>query len=201
MLNYLWAGMMITGILWGALHGQLSAVTEGALQSSKEAVTLCITMLGVMSFWSGILEVGEKAGLITQLARRMKGILRFLFPRIPENHPALRHIATNMIANVLGLGWAATPAGLKAMEELKNLEEDRRAAGKSRIRRGAANNEMCTFLIVNISSLQLIPINMIAYRSQYGSVNPTAIVGPALAATAVSTLAGVVFCKVMDGKR
>lgn len=201
MLNGLWAGMMIVGILWAAAHGNMAQVTNGALDAAKEAVTLGITMLGVMSFWSGILEVGEKAGLITQLARRMKGILRFLFPRIPENHPALRHIATNMIANVLGLGWATTPAGLKAMEELKNLEEDRRAAGKSRIRRGAANNEMCTFLIVNISSLQLIPINMIAYRSQYGSVNPTAIVGPALAATAVSTLAGVVFCKVMDGKR
>ena len=200
MLNGLWAGMMIVGILWAAAHGNMAQVTNGALDAAKEAVTLGITMLGVMSFWSGILEVGEKAGLITQLARRMKGILRFLFPRIPETHPALRHIATNMIANVLGLGWAATPAGLKAMEELKNLEEDRRAAGKSRIRRGAANNEMCTFLIVNISSLQLIPINMIAYRSQYGSVNPTAIVGPALAATAVSTLAGVVFCKVMDGK-
>ena len=157
MLNGLWAGMMIVGILWAAAHGNMAQVTNGALDAAKEAVTLGITMLGVMSFWSGILEVGEKAGLITQLARRM--------------------------------------------EELKNLEEDRRAAGKSRIRRGAANNEMCTFLIVNISSLQLIPINMIAYRSQYGSVNPTAIVGPALAATAVSTLAGVVFCKVMDGKR
>lgn len=201
MLNLLWAVMMAAGLIWGAFHGTLGEVTNGALEAAREAVTLGITMLGVMSFWSGILEVGEKAGLITQLARRMKGVLRFLFPRIPENHPALRHIATNMIANVLGLGWAATPAGLKAMEELKNLEEDRRAAGKSRIRRGAANNEMCTFLIVNISSLQLIPINMIAYRSQYGSVNPTAIVGPALAATAVSTLAGVVFCKVMDGKR
>ena len=174
-----------------------TAVTDGAIQASKEAVTLCITMLGVMSFWSGILEVGEKAGLITQLARRMKGILRFLFPRIPENHPALRHIATNMIANVLGLGWAATPAGLKAMEELKNLEEDRRAAGKSRIRRGAANNEMCTFLIMNISSLQLIPVNVIAYRSQYGSVNPAAIVGAGIVATAVSTAVAVAFCKGM----
>lgn len=201
MLNGLWAGMMIVGILWAAAHGNMAQVTNGALDAAKEAVTLGITMLGVMSFWSGILEVGEKAGLITQLARRMKGILRFLFPRIPENHPALRHIATNMIANVLGLGWAATPAGLKAMEELKNLEEDRRAAGKSRIRRGAANNEMCTFLIVNISSLQLIPINMIAYRSQYGSVNPAAIVGAGILATSVSTGAAILFCRVMERKR
>lgn len=127
MLNGLWAGMMIVGILWAAAHGNMAQVTNGALDAAKEAVTLGITMLGVMSFWSGILEVGEKAGLITQLARRMKGILRFLFPRIPENHPALRHIATNMIANVLGLGWAATPAGLRPWRSLKTW---RKTAGR-----------------------------------------------------------------------
>ena len=109
-------------------------------------------------------------------------------------------------ANILGLGWAATPAGLKAMEELKNLEEERRAAGGMSgnlpaVPKGMASDEMCVFLILNISSLQLIPMNVVAYRSQYGSVNPTAIVGPAILATAVSTLAGVIFCKVMDGKR
>ena len=121
----------------------------------------------------------------------------------PANHPAEEHITTNIIANVLGLGWAATPAGLRAMEELSKLEEDRR---KRRLpgpirKKGIASNEMCTFLILNISSLQLIPVNVIAYRSQYGSVNPTAIVGPAIAATAVSTMVAVIFCKVMNGKR
>lgn len=200
MLNYLWAFMMLVGILWGALHGNLNAVTEGALNSSKEAVTLCITMLGVMSLWTGVLEVGQGSGLIEVMAKKMSPILRFLFPRIPEDHPAREYIATNMIANILGLGWAATPAGLQAMEQLEELEEERRNEGKSKILQGTANNEMCTFLIINISSLQLIPINMIAYRSQYGSVNPTAIVGPALVATFLSTVVGVVFCKVMDGK-
>ena len=108
-----------------------------------------------------------------------------------------------MIANFLGLGWAATPFGLKAMEELGNLEEDRRggkAPGKPR-KKGIAGNEMCTFLIINISSIQLIPVNIIAYRSQYGSVAPTAIVGPAIAATAVSTGVAVIFCRIMDRKR
>lgn len=199
MLNYLWAFMMLVGILWGALHGNLNAVTEGALNSAKEAVTLCITMLGVMSLWTGVLEVGQGSGLIEVMAKKMSPILRFLFPRIPEDHPAREYIATNMIANILGLGWAATPAGLQAMEQLEELEEERRDEGKSKILQGTANNEMCTFLIINISSLQLIPINMIAYRSQYGSVNPTAIVGPALVATFLSTVVGVVFCKVMDG--
>lgn len=126
MLNYLWAFMMVVGVLWAAFHGNLSAVTDGALSSAKEAVMLCITMLGVMSFWTGIMEIGQKSGLIERLSRRMGPVLRFLFPRIPKDHPAMDHIATNIIANILGLGWAATPAGLKAMESLQELEEERR---------------------------------------------------------------------------
>lgn len=196
MLNYLWAGMMALGILWGAFHGNMAAVTNGALDSTKEAVTLCLTMLGIMSFWCGILKVGEEAGLIEAMTKKMKPVIRFLFPNLPEDHPAAAHISTNMIANILGLGWAATPAGLRAMKELGKLEEERGAAVK-----GVASNEMCTFLIINISSLQLIPVNMIAYRSQYGSANPAAIVGPAIAATTVSTLTAVIFCKVMDRRR
>ena len=197
MLNYLWAGMTLTGILWGALHGQMTAVTDGALQASKEAVTLCITMLGVMTLWTGVLEIGHRSGLVDQLARRMGPVLTFLFPRLDPDGEARKQISVNMIANILGLGWAATPAGLKAMEELKKVEEERGMGGAAR-QEGTASNEMCTFLIINISSLQLIPMNMIAYRSQYGSVNPTAIVGPALAATFISTVVAVIFCRIMD---
>ena len=197
MLNYLWAGMTLTGILWGALHGQMTAVTDGAIQASKEAVTLCITMLGVMTLWTGVLEIGHRSGLVDQLARRMGPVLTFLFPRLDPDGGARKQISVNMIANILGLGWAATPAGLKAMEELKKVEEERRKGGAVR-QEGTASNEMCTFLIINISSLQLIPMNMIAYRSQYGSVNPTAIVGPALEATFISTVVAVIFCRIMD---
>ena len=197
MLNYLWAGMTLTGILWGALHGQMTAVTDGAIQASKEAVTLCITMLGVMTLWTGVLEIGHRSGLVDQLARRMGPVLTFLFPRLDPDGEARKQISVNMIANILGLGWAATPAGLKAMEELKKVEEERRKGGAVR-QEGTASNEMWTFLIINISSLQLIPMNMIAYRSQYGSVNPTAIVGPALAATFISTVVAVIFCRIMD---
>ena len=197
MLNYLWAGMRLTGILWGALHGQMTAVTDGAIQASKEAVTLCITMLGVMTLWTGVLEIGHRSGLVDQLARRMGPVLTFLFPRLDPDGEARKQISVNMIANILGLGWAATPAGLKAMEELKKVEEERGMGGAAR-QEGTASNEMCTFLIINISSLQLIPMNMIAYRSQYGSVNPTAIVGPALAATFISTVVAVIFCRIMD---
>mgnify|MGYP000403449708 CR=1 FL=1 len=123
MLNYLWSGMILIGVLWGAFHGQLAAVTEGALTSAKEAVTLCITMLGVMTLWTGVLEVGKRAGLIDQLSRRMRPVLRFLFPRLSPESEAAKQISVNMIANILGLGWAATPAGLKAMEELKKVAE------------------------------------------------------------------------------
>ena len=206
-MNYLWAGMMLVAIVYGAVHGTIPEVTQAALDSSKEAVTLCITMLGILSFWMGLMQVASASGLIERMTRGIRPVLQWLFPRIPKGHPAMEQIAVNCIANILGLGWAATPAGLKAMEELKNLEEEeRRAAGGMSgnlpaVPKGVASDEMCVFLILNISSLQLIPMNVVAYRSQYGSVNPTAIVGPAILATAVSTLAGVIFCKVMDGKR
>lgn len=203
MLNYLWAGMILIGIIFAAFTGRMPDITNAALDSAKEAITLCITMMGVMSFWVGLMEIASKAGIIRGASRRIRPLVRFLFPKLPQNHPAQEHITTNIIANVLGLGWAATPAGLKAMEELSKLEEDRRSgrlSGPVR-KRGIASNEMCTFLIINISSLQLIPVNVIAYRSQYGSVNPAGIVGAGIAATAVSTLAAVIYCKMMDGKR
>ena len=195
MLNYLWSFMILTGIVYAAFTGRMPDITNAALDSSKEAISLCITMIGVMSFWVGLMEIASKAGIIPAASRKIRPVIRFLFPNLPAGHPAEEPITTNMIANMLGLGWAATPAGLKAMEELEALEEERRRQKKpGAFGRGTASNEMCTFLIVNISSLQLIPINMIAYRSQYGSVSPSAIVGPALAATAVSTLTGVAYC-------
>ncbi len=200
MLNYLWAGMILVGVVFGAFNGRMQAITNAALDSSKEAVTLCITMIGVMAFWTGIMEIASRAGIVQMASRKMRPLLRFLFPGIPEGHKAEEHIATNFIANFLGLGWAATPAGLKAMEEMGKLEDDRRAgraAGPAR-NKGIASNEMCTFLIVNISSLQLIPVNVIAYRSQYGSANPAAIVGAGIVATAVSTGVAMLFCKMMD---
>ena len=200
MLNFLWAGMIIIGILYGALQGNLAEITNAALDSSKEAVTLCITMIGVMSFWMGLMEIATRAGIIQAASKLMRPVIRFFFPNIPRGHRANQYITTNFIANILGLGWAATPAGLKAMEALGELEEDRRkgiAAGVAR-KKGIASNEMCTFLILNISSLQLIPINIIAYRSQYGSVNPAGIVGAGLVATAISTLVAALLCRIRE---
>ena len=193
-MNALWAGMMLMAIIYGTFHGTIPAVTQAALDSAKEAVSLCITMLGILSFWMGLMQVGSASGLIGRMTRGIRPVLRWLFPRIPEDHPALEQIAVNCIANVLGLGWAATPAGLKAMEELAKTPIPQK--GKI-IESHISTNEMCTFLVLNISSLQLIPVSMIAYRSQYNSHNPGAIVAPAIIATTISTLAGVSFCKIM----
>ena len=178
MLNYLWAGMIIVGIIFAVFTGRMTEITNAALDSSKEAVTLCITMMGVMSFWVGLMQIAQEAGIIRTASKKIAPLVRFLFPNLPKDHKANEHITTNIIANFLGLGWAATPAGLKAMEELGKLEDERRAGlapGPVR-QKGVASNEMCTFLIINISSLQLIPMNIIEYRSQYGSVNPAAVV-------------------------
>ena len=203
MLDILWGMMLLIGILYGAATGNMSKVTEAALSSAKEAVSLCIAMAGIVAMWVGIMEIARASGLVERMTKAMKPLLRFLFPKIPMEHKAMEFISANMIANFLGLGWAATPFGLKAMEELGKLEEERRqgkALGIVR-KKGIASNEMCTFLILNISSLQLIPVNIIAYRSQYGSVNPTAIVGPGIVATAVSTIVAVIFCKFMNCKK
>lgn len=255
MLNAIWAVMILLAVLYGAASGHMSEVTNAALDSAGEAISLCITMAGVVALWMGLMEIAQKAGLIEKLTRGIAPFLKFMFPRIPKEHPAREYIAANIIANVLGLGWACTPAGLKAMEDLAKLEaergnpeyletgteKNRQQAGEpfrelqtakipgkhisphpgkasrntgqgyrqkhgtgnalqhdSTGRNRRASNEMCTFLILNISSLQLIPVNMIAYRSQYGSANPTAIIAPAIAATLVSTLAAIVYCKIKD---
>ena len=218
-MDYLWGGMLLTGIVYGALCGKMQEVTDALLGSAKEAVSLCIVMTGVMALWMGMMEIAREGGLMDVMERKIRPLVRFLFPDVPEGHPALEWISANFLANFLGLGWAATPAGLKAMEALEELEEERRNRETDRygnrstenrmkqknsrrekrgraVPRGTARNEMCTFLIINISSLQLIPVNILAYRSQYGSVNPAAVVGPVIAATGVSTAAAVVFCKI-----
>lgn len=193
MLNYLWAGMILIGIVVAALEGNLNAVCEGVIASSKEAVDLLFVMTGVVCMWNGMLHIANNSGLIEGLTQKMKPLLKLIFPDLPLEHKAASYISANFIANILGLGWACTPTGLQAMKELKQLEMERGNNPQ------VASNEMCTFLLLNISSLQLIPINMIAYRSQYGSANPVAVVGPALFATCCTTLLAFVICKLMCG--
>jgi len=191
MLNYIWAGMLLVGILYALFTGNMEAVSNACLEYAESAVTLCITMAGAMALWVGLMEIAGQAGLIEKFTKKLQPFISYLFPDVPVEHPARGFIATNLVANILGLGWACTPAGLKAMEELSELNGHQ----------DSASDAMCGFLILNISSLQLIPVNMIAYRSKYGSLNPSGIILPAILATCCSTIAGIIYIKMKYGRK
>jgi len=205
--------MILIGIVVAAFTGQMDEVSTGILDSSKEAVSLCILMLGVVGMWTGVMKIAEQTGLVRQLTKLLTPVLRLLFPRIADHEEVMGYIAVNVIANLLGLGWAATPSGIKAMRALKEIQEKQResmaeVSDKMHSNReepaeepDSASDEMCMLMVINISSLQLIPINMIAYRMQYGSANPAAILLPGLIATGVSTLVGVGYGYIRCRKR
>lgn len=221
MLDILWAGMILAGIVFAAFNGTMNEVSEGIWASASEAVSLCLTLAGTLTVWSGLMKIARESGLMRKWQRGLWPFIHFLFPALAPDSEAAAYISANVIANILGLGGAATPAGLKAMKALKREAEERadakrmgegskkaggagkhsRQKGGGMIeveREGIASGEMCDFLILNISSLQLIPVNMIAYRAQYGSVDPSWVIVPGLLATAVSTLAGIFFIKIMQ---
>lgn len=190
MLNVIWGFFLIGGILTGAFLGRMDLVTNAVIDGGRNAVELAFTMAGVVAVWSGILKIAEKGGMIDALAEKMEPFLDFLFPEVPRGHAARRYISANFAANFLGLGWAATPAGLLAMEELAKLN------GKT----GRASNAMCMFLVVNMSSLQLVTVNILAYRAEYGSAAPAEIMGPGIAATLGTTLVGILLAKILEGR-
>lgn len=190
MLNVIWGFFLIGGILTGAFLGRMDLVTNAVIDGGRNAVELAFTMAGVVAVWSGILKIAEKGGMIDALAERMEPFLDFLFPEVPRGHAARRYISANFAANFLGLGWAATPAGLLAMEELAKLN------GKT----GRASNAMCMFLVVNMSSLQLVTVNILTYRAEYGSAAPAEIMGAGIAATLGTTLVGILLAKILEGR-
>ena len=189
MLNFIWAFMLLIGIVYGVWSGNLSAVSNAVLDSAAQAVNLAISMSGIVALWCGLMEIADKAGVVKLLSKGMRPLILWLFPRLrrEDGEKAAEYITLNFIMNILGTGWSATGPGLMAMEELDKIRVDKRAA----------SDEMCTFLVLNISSLQLIPVNIIAYRSAYGAVAPAAIIIPALITTGISTMAAIVFCKLM----
>lgn len=205
-MAYLWGGMLLIGIVYGVLVGNVDEVTKAFVSCSGEAVSLCISMAGITAMWTGMMKIAENSRLVTELAAKMRPLIRFLFPKLDTESKAAHYICLNFLSNVLGLSWASTSSGLCAMKELKELQLQKENAEKNTEDSGKkdavknssmiASNEMCTFLIINVSSLQLIPVNMIAYRAKYGSADPTAIVGPAILATAVSTAVAVIFCRI-----
>ena len=194
MLNYIWAFMLLVGIIYGAWSGNISEVSTAVLDSSVQAVELVISMAGVVALWCGLMEIADNAGIVKLLSKGLRPVVLWLFPglRREKGEKAVEYITLNFIMNMLGTGWSATGPGLMAMEELNRLK-----CSDSQINVDTASDEMCTFLVMNISSLQLIPVNIIAYRRAYGSVEPAKIVIPALIATSISTVAAVIFCKIM----
>ena len=181
MVNYIWVVMTLIGIGFAMVNGTMAEVNEAIFTGAKEAVALCIGLISILVFWLGMMRIAEDAGLLAKLSNFFKPLVSKLFPEVPSNHPAMGYILSNMIANMFGLGNAATPLGIKAMEELKHLNGGKTEASRS----------MITFLAINTSSITLIPTTVIAIRMNYNSANPTDIVGPTLIATAISAVGAI----------
>ncbi len=189
MLNWIWLGLILAGVLLGALTGRIADVTQAAFDSAELAVMkIALPLIGIMAFWLGIMRLAEKSGLVAILARLLRPILTRIFPDVPANHPAMGSMLMNIAANMLGLANAATPLGLRAMQDLEKLNR----------RPGTATNAMVTFLAINTSSVQLIPATTVAYLVAAGSVNATAIIGPAFVATLCSTIVGITAAKTLE---
>jgi len=191
MLNGIWGFFVIGGILTGAFLGRMDLVTQAVIGGGKSAMELAFTMAGVVAVWSGVLKIAEKGGMIDALAEKMTPLMDFLFPSVPRSHKARKYIAANFAANFLGLGWAATPAGLLAMQELQKLNREEM---------GTASAAMCMFLTVNMTSLQLVTVNILAWRAEYGSRNPAEIVAVGIVATLITTVFGTVLAKIVEGR-
>ncbi len=191
MLNVIWLALIVLAALLGGFTGRLQEVTDGAVRSAETAVTLSIGLIGLMALWLGLMRLAERSGLVRQLARGLRPLLRCLFPDVPADHPAMGSVVMNLAANMLGLLNAATPLGLRAMRDLESLNHNP----------GVATNAMCTFLAINTSSVQLIPMTAVALLAAKGGTNPTAIIGTALLATACSTVAAIVAVKALQNLR
>jgi len=189
MLNYIWLALILFAVLVGGWQGRLEVVGKEAIERATYAVVnLALPLAGVMTLWLGVMRLAERAGLVQELARRLRPLLRFLFPEVPPEHPAMGAMVMNMSANMLGLGNAATPLGLRAMKLLDSLNPHP----------GTATNAMCTFLAINTSSIQLIPITAIAVLAAGGAQSPTAIVGTALVASFTAAACAITAVKLFQ---
>src|SRR5687767_1953758 len=188
MLNYIWFGLMAVALVIAAFNGTAEAVSKAAVDSAKTAVEIAIGLVGVMTLWLGMMRVAEAAGLVSLVGRALRPLLRWIFPEVPPDHPAAGAIVLAIAANMLGLNNAATPLGLKAMEELQTLNPDK----------DTATNPMVTFMTINTAGGQLIPATMIGVLAAAGSKNPTVIIGTSIMAQGIATIAGIIAAKVLQ---
>jgi spore maturation protein A len=191
MVNYIWVAMTIIGIVFAFINGNMEAVNKAVFDGAKEAVTLCIGLISVLVFWLGMMRVAEESGLLQKLTKLFRPIVKKIFPEVPANHPAMGYILSNIISNMFGLGNAATPLGIKAMEELKKLNGGKPEASRS----------MVTFLAINTASITIIPTTVIAIRINYHSSSPTEIVVPTIIATILSGLGAILIDRYFNYRR
>ena len=191
MMNIIWVSMILIGVFVALMKGQLDIVNQVVINHTQEAVVFAIGLIGIMSLWLGLMKIAERSGLIDSIGRLMGPMVRLLFPEVPPNHPAISAIVMNLAANMFGAGNSATALGLKAMEELQQLNT----------RKERATNAMCMFLVINMSSVQLVPLTVLKIRSDAGSANPAEIIGTTLIATTVSTIVGILACKILERNR
>lgn len=188
MINAIWVGLILIGIVISMFTGTVQGVTDSVVSSAKTAVEISIGLIGIMSFWLGLMKVAEKAGLVQLLGKALRPLMRLLFPEIPENHPANGSIVANIAANFLGLGNAATPLGIKAMQELQDLNENK----------DEATDAMVLFLAINTSSVTLVSSSVLAYRAAANSANVSEIIAPTIVATLISTTVAIISCKMLQ---
>jgi spore maturation protein A len=188
MLNYIWFALMAIALLVAAFNGTAAGVTKGAVDSAKTAVEIALGLIGIMTLWLGIMRIAEKSGLISLLGRALRPFSRLLFPEIPPDHPAVGAMILNIAANMLGLSNAATPLGIKAMEELQELNPQKETA----------SNAMVTFMTLNTGGIQFIPATIIAVLAAAGAKNPTAIISTTIIATSCGTVAAVATSKILQ---
>lgn len=191
MVNYIWVFMTLVGIIFALVNGTMEEVNKAIFVGAKEAVTLCIGLISILVFWLGMMRIAEESGLLDRLSKLCRPLIKRLFPEVPGDHPAMGYILSNMIANMFGLGNAATPLGIKAMEELKQLNGGGNSASRS----------MVTFLAINTASITIIPTTVIAIRMNYNSASPTEIVVPTLIATIISMIAAVLIDRYFYNRR
>ena len=188
MLNYIWFGLMAIALVVAAVNGTAEAVTKGAVESATGAVQIAIGLVGIMTLWLGMMRVAEAAGLVSLVGRALRPVLRWLFPEVPPEHPAAGAIVLAIAANMLGLNNAATPLGIKAMEELQTLNPDK----------GTATNAMVTLMAITTAGVQLIPASMIGILAAAGSNNPTVIIAPTILATFIGTVAAIAAARLLE---
>jgi len=188
MLNYIWFALLAIALVVAMFNGTAAQVTKASVDSAKTAVEIALGLIGIMTLWLGIMRVAEKAGLVTMLARILTPFRRLLFPEVPPDHPAIGAMIMNLAANMLGLSNAATPLGIKAMEELQELNPEKETA----------SNAMVTFMVLNTAGIQFIPATIIGVLAATGSKNPTAIISTTIVATMCGAFAAVTTAKILQ---